>query len=233
MPAEARPVVNRDEVLTFRGGRAGCRAAVSDGSALAPRPAYRRRAARPARSASRLVALALKPHGRRPRAHDQRFPTGGGDAAALVEAGIPPVQHLDRLAAGDRFYEKITRRDAIASALAGIEALRAGPKSDQSSSTPSQSVNCQLTESEALPFLAYSAREQTPLRCASSSSCRSTPTTTGPATRRRPAVAKRRPHDDPLVEEPREKHSTARTYRFVDGKGRIGFVIVSEPFCCI
>jgi cyclic pyranopterin phosphate synthase len=36
----------------------------------------------------------------------------------------------------------------------------------------------------------------------------------------------------PLIPEDREAHSTARTYRFADGKGRMGFINpVSEPFC--
>ena len=36
----------------------------------------------------------------------------------------------------------------------------------------------------------------------------------------------------PLEPEPREPSATARVYRFVDGKGRIGFINpVSEPFC--
>ena len=36
----------------------------------------------------------------------------------------------------------------------------------------------------------------------------------------------------PLEPEPRKPSSTARTYRFADGRGRIGFINpVSEPFC--
>ena len=36
----------------------------------------------------------------------------------------------------------------------------------------------------------------------------------------------------PLEPEPREPSATARTYRFADGRGRIGFINpVSEPFC--
>ena len=36
----------------------------------------------------------------------------------------------------------------------------------------------------------------------------------------------------PLEPEPREPSATARTYRFADGTGRIGFINpVSEPFC--
>ena len=36
----------------------------------------------------------------------------------------------------------------------------------------------------------------------------------------------------PLEPQPRESHSTARVYRFRDGRGEIGFVNpVSEPFC--
>jgi len=36
----------------------------------------------------------------------------------------------------------------------------------------------------------------------------------------------------PLESQPREPHSTARVYRFADGRGKIGFINpVSEPFC--
>jgi cyclic pyranopterin phosphate synthase len=36
----------------------------------------------------------------------------------------------------------------------------------------------------------------------------------------------------PLEPEPRQPSATARTYRFADGRGRIGFINpVSEPFC--
>jgi GTP 3',8-cyclase len=36
----------------------------------------------------------------------------------------------------------------------------------------------------------------------------------------------------PLEEAPREPHSTARVFRFADGRGEIGFINpVSEPFC--
>ncbi len=36
----------------------------------------------------------------------------------------------------------------------------------------------------------------------------------------------------PLEELPREPHSTARVFRFADGRGEIGFINpVSEPFC--
>ena len=36
----------------------------------------------------------------------------------------------------------------------------------------------------------------------------------------------------PLEPEPREPGATARTFRFADGRGRIGFINpVSEPFC--
>ncbi|TML96472.1 MAG: GTP 3',8-cyclase MoaA, partial [Actinobacteria bacterium] len=35
-----------------------------------------------------------------------------------------------------------------------------------------------------------------------------------------------------LESQPREPHSTARVYRFADGRGKIGFINpVSEPFC--
>ena len=36
----------------------------------------------------------------------------------------------------------------------------------------------------------------------------------------------------PIEELPREPHSTARVFRFADGRGEIGFINpVSEPFC--
>ena len=71
--------------------------------------------------------------------------------------------------------------------------------------------------------------------CASSSSCRSTPTRRGAKTTsspaRRSARSSRTTHG-PLVELPAKASSTARRFRFADGIGELGFVNpVSEPFC--
>ena len=73
----------------------------------------------------------------------------------------------------------MTRRDALPRVLRGLEALAAFPEAHPIK------VNAVamrgFTEDEVLPFAASPA--STPTRCASSSSCRSTPTTPGTWTR--------------------------------------------------
>jgi GTP 3',8-cyclase len=151
------------------------------------------------------------------------------DAAALVEAGVDrfnvSVDSLQR----DRFYE-MTRRDALPQVLRGLEALAAFPEAHPIK------VNAVamrgFTEDEVIPF-AHFAREQPfevrfiefmPLDADHSWSPDAV--LTGDEIR---AIVHER---WPLIEEPREAHSTARVFRFADGRGRLGFVNpVSEPFC--
>jgi len=151
------------------------------------------------------------------------------DAAALVAAGIDrfnvSIDSLQR----DRFFE-IVRRDALPRVLAGLAALARHPEAHPIK------VNAVamrgFTEQEVLPFAQF-AREQPyevrfiefmPLDADRAWS--PDQVLTGEEIR---AIVRERYSLEP---EPREPSATARTYRFADGRGRIGFINpVSEPFC--
>ena len=150
-------------------------------------------------------------------------------AGPLVAAGLRRINvSLDSLS-HVRFAE-ITRRDALERVLAGLEAAERHPE------LRPIKVNCVairgFTEAE-VPALAELARrkpyvvrfiEVMPL----DADRRWSPEQVLPGAE---VVAIVEEHF-PLVAEPREPHSTARTYRFADGPGRLGFVNpVSEPFC--
>jgi GTP 3',8-cyclase len=153
----------------------------------------------------------------------------GRDAAKLVAAGIDrfnvSVDSLQR----DRFYE-LTRRDALAQVLEGLEHLARFPEAHPIK------VNAVamrgFTEEEVLPFArlarstSYEIRfiEFMPLD-ADHAWTRSQVLTGEEIRAAIEAVY-------PLVPEPRAASATARVYRFADGPGRIGFINpVSEPFC--
>jgi cyclic pyranopterin phosphate synthase len=151
------------------------------------------------------------------------------DADALVAAGIDRVNvSIDSLQR-DRFYQQ-TRRDALPQVLAGLRAIARHPE------VAPIKVNAValrgFTEQEALPFAEFARSESFQVRFIEFM----------------PLDADRAWSEDqvlsgdelreiihavhPLEELPREPHSTARVYRFLDGTGEIGFVNpVSEPFC--
>ena len=151
------------------------------------------------------------------------------DAEALVTAGITrfnvSVDSLQR----ERFNE-MTRRDALAQVLRGLEALARFPEAHPIK------VNAVairgFTEDEVIPF-AHFAREHPyevrfiefmPLDADHAWSLDDV--LTGEEVRAAIHAV------FPLEPEPRSPSSTARTYRFADGRGRIGFISpVSEPFC--
>jgi cyclic pyranopterin phosphate synthase len=151
------------------------------------------------------------------------------DAAALVAAGVDrfnvSVDSLQR----DRFYE-LTRRDALTQVLDGLELLATFPEAHPIK------VNAVairgFTEEEVLPFAALARSSSYEIRFiefmpldADRNWTRSQ-VLTGEEIR----AAIEQVH--PLIEEPREPSATARTFRFADGAGRIGFINpVSEPFC--
>ncbi|GAC1579417.1 MAG: GTP 3',8-cyclase MoaA [Candidatus Dormibacteria bacterium] len=151
------------------------------------------------------------------------------DAQRLVAAGIDRFNvSLDSLQR-DRFYE-LTRRDALDQVLTGLRVLAAFPEAHPIK------INAvairDFTELEVIPFaeLARSTpyevrfiefmpldadRAWTPDRVLTGAEIRD---------------AIHAVH--PLEPEPREPSATARTYRFADGQGRLGFINpVSEPFC--
>jgi cyclic pyranopterin phosphate synthase len=151
------------------------------------------------------------------------------DAEALVRAGVNrfnvSVDSLQR----DRFYE-LTRRDALPQVLRGLELLASF---EEAHPIKVNAVAIRgFTEEEVLPFARlarsspYEVRfiEYMPLD-ADRSWTRSQ-VLSGAETRAAIDAVY------PLEPEPREPSSTARVYRFADGRGRIGFINpVSEPFC--
>ena len=226
MPAEGLPWLERDEVLTFeeiaRLVALLSSMGVHDIRLTGGEPLVRRDFPR---LAEMLAGL--------PHVYDLSLTTNGflldRDAAALVRAGIDrfnvSVDSLQR----DRFYE-LTRRDALARVLRGLELLASFPEAHPIK------VNAVairgFTEEEVIPFaqLARSAPyeirfiEFMPLDADHNWS----PEQVLTGREIRAAI------NDvyPLEPEAREPHATARVYRFADGKGKIGFINpVSEPFC--
>ncbi len=151
------------------------------------------------------------------------------DAAALVAAGANrfnvSIDSLQR----DRFFD-MTRRDALPQVLRGLEALAAFPEAHP------VKVNAVairgFTEQELPAFVGFARERPYELRFIEfmpldgDHAWRPEQVLTGEEIR----AAIHALH--PLEPEPREPHATARTYRFADGRGRVGFVNpVSEPFC--
>src|SRR5438309_9922342 len=151
-------------------------------------------------------------------------------AGPLVEAGLQRLNvSLDSL--NHVRFAEITRRDALDSVLRGLEEAERYPE------LRPIKVNCVavkgFTETE-VPALAELARrkpyvvrfiEFMPLDA--DEAWREDDVLTGAEIR---AIVEDR--YGPLVEVPAKASSTARRFRFADGKGELGFVNpVSEPFC--
>jgi GTP 3',8-cyclase len=151
------------------------------------------------------------------------------DAAALVAAGVDrfnvSVDSLQR----DRFFA-LTRRDALPRVLAGLEHLASFPEAHP---IKVNAVGIRgFTEDEVLPFAElarttpYEVRFIEFMPLDADHAWEPERVLTGAEIREAIHAV------HPLVEEQREAHATARTWRFADGHGRIGFINpVSEPFC--
>jgi cyclic pyranopterin phosphate synthase len=151
-------------------------------------------------------------------------------AADLVAAGIDRVNvSIDSLARG-RFFE-ITRRDALDRVMAGLDAIAAFPevRPVKVNAVPMPGFGhedvlrfCDLARDRGFQvrFIEFMPLD-------GDRAWRAEEVLTGAAVRAMVEDA-----GLPLVERPREPHSTARVYGFADGSGEIGFVNpVSEPFC--
>jgi cyclic pyranopterin phosphate synthase len=226
MPAEGLPWLERQEILTFeeieRIVGLLVRMGVGDVRLTGGEPLVRRDF--PA-LAARLARL--------PGIRDLSVTTNGflleRDASALVAAGIHRFNvSLDSLQR-DRFYE-LTRRDALDRVLRGLEVLAAHPEAHPIK------VNAVairgFTEEEVLPFAELARRTPYEVRFIefmpldADRSWSTDRVLTGAEIRA--AIEE----VYPLAPLRREAHSTARVYRFGDGRGRIGFINpVSEPFC--
>jgi GTP 3',8-cyclase len=151
------------------------------------------------------------------------------DAAALVGAGIDrfnvSIDSLQR----DRFYT-MTRRDALPQVLRGLEALAAHPRAHPIK------VNAVamrgFTEQELIPFARFAREHPYEVRFIEFMPLDADRAWTRDQVLTGEEIRAAIHAVFPLVPEPRERSATARTWRFADGRGRIGFVNpVSEPFC--
>jgi GTP 3',8-cyclase len=151
------------------------------------------------------------------------------DAEALVRAGVNrfnvSVDSLQR----ERFSE-MTRRDALEKVLRGLEVLASFPEAHPIK------VNAVairgFTEAEVIPFARFAREHPYEVRFIEFMPLDADHAWSAddvlPGAEIRAAINE----VFPLEPEPREPSATARTYRFVDGRGRIGFINpVSEPFC--
>ncbi|HEX8053145.1 MAG TPA: GTP 3',8-cyclase MoaA [Thermoleophilaceae bacterium] len=224
MPADGLPWLDRDEVLRFEEIERVVRVLASMGVAsvrlTGGEPLVRR-------ELPRLVAMLA------PLVEDLSLTTNGylleRDADALASAGLRRINvSLDTLQR-DRFFQ-LTRRDSLAQVLRGLDAVARRPE------LRPVKVNAValrgFSEEEALPFAEFARRtgfevrfiEFMPLDADRAWSADDVL----PGDELRALIG--RVH--PLEELPRPASSTARVFRFADGRGSIGFVNpVSEPFC--
>jgi cyclic pyranopterin phosphate synthase len=151
------------------------------------------------------------------------------DAEPLVRAGVDrfnvSVDSLQR----DRFFQ-LTRRDALPKVLRGLEVLAGYPEAHPIKINAVAMRG--FTEQEVLPFAEMARRTPYEIRFIEFMPLDAdrawTPDQVLTGAEIRDAI-----HAVyPLEPEPREPSATARVYRFVDGRGRIGFINpVSQPFC--
>jgi len=226
MPAEGMDWLAREEVLSFeeieRLVRLLARMGVSDLRLTGGEPLARR-------EFPKLLAR-LSPI---PGLEDVSLTTNGylleRQLPELVAAGLRRINvSLDSLAR--HRFEQVTRRDALDRVLSSLRAAEAYPEL-----FPIK-VNCVamrgFTEEEILPFAEFARRRPYEVRFIEFMPLDAdhawTPDSVLTGAEIRAAISE----VFPLEAEPREPSSTARTYRFADGKGRIGFIDpVSDPFC--
>ena len=226
MPADGLPWLAREEILSFE--EIARVVAVLSGMGVS---SVRLTGGEPLvrRGLPRLVEMLAATDG----VEDLSLTTNGfgleRQADALVAAGLRRVNvSIDSLQR-DRFFQ-ITRRDALAAVLRGLDALAAHP---QVRPIKVNAVAMRgFTEAEALHFTRFARRTGFQVRFIEFM----------PLDGDRAWEADRvLPGDElraliheiePLEELPREPSATARVFRFHDGRGEIGFINpVSEPFC--
>jgi cyclic pyranopterin phosphate synthase len=226
MPAEGLPWLEREEILSFEEitRLVGVFAAMGVGEVrlTGGEPLVRRQF-------PRLAAMLREVPG-----VDELSVTTNGfllrrDAAALVEAGVDrfnvSVDSLQR----DRFYQ-LTRRDALAQVLDGLETLAAFPAAHPIK------VNAVairgFTEEEVLPFARLARSTPYEVRFIEFMPLDADRTWSRDQVLSGEEIRAAIEEVYPLVPQERERSATARVYRFADGQGRIGFINpVSEPFC--
>jgi len=226
MPAEGLAWLERDQVLSFEeiARIVGLLASmgVGDVRLTGGEPLVRREFPRLAGMLARIDGV-----------QDLSVTTNGflleRDAQALVAAGVNrfnvSIDSLQR----DRFYE-ITRRDSLPRVLAGLEALAQFPDAHP---IKINAVGMRgFTETEILPMAAFAREHPYQVRFIEfmplDADHNWDPSSVLSGEEIRAAI-----HEVYSLEAlPREPSATARSYRFKDGRGTIGFINpVSEPFC--
>src|SRR3954451_13769179 len=151
------------------------------------------------------------------------------DAAALVEAGVGRVNvSIDSLQR-DRFFQ-ITRRDSLPQVLRGLDELARHPE------VHPIKVNAVamrgFTEQEAIPFAEFARSTAFQVRFIEFMPLDADHAWTRDSVLTGEELRAIIHAVHPIEELPRERSSTARVFRFADGRGEIGFINpVSEPFC--
>jgi GTP 3',8-cyclase len=226
MPAEGMPWIAREEILSFaeieRLVRLLVGLGVTDVRLTGGEPLVR--SGFPA-LAARLAAIDA--------IEDLSLTTNGyllaAQAADLVAAGIDRVNvSIDSLARA-RFFE-ITRRDALDRVLEGLDAIASfpavGPVKVNAVPMPDLGRDDVLRFCELARERGFQVRFVEFMPLDGDRAWNAEKVLTGAAVRALIEEA------HPLVERPREPHSTARVFSFADGRGEVGFVNpVSEPFC--
>ena len=226
MPADGLPWLQRQEILRFeeieRIVRVMASMGVTDLRLTGGEPLVRR-------EFPRLVEMLAGIEG----LEDLSLTTNGylleRDADALVAAGVKRVNvSIDSLQR-DRFFQ-LTRRDALPQVLRGLQALRRYPE------VQPIKVNAVamrgFTEEEAVPFAEFARDTAFQVRFIEFMPLDADHAWSEDAVLPGDELRALIHAVHPLEELPREPHSTARVFRFVDGRGEIGFINpVSEPFC--
>ena len=226
MPADGLPWLERDEVLTFeeieRVVALLASMGVRDLRLTGGEPLVRREFPRLAAMLTAIEDL-----------REVSLTTNGylleRDVDALAEAGISRVNvSIDSLQR-DRFFA-MTRRDSLPQVLRGLAAVARRPE------LRPVKVNAVamrgFTEEEALPFAEFAREHDFQVRFIefmpldADHAWSEDQVLTGEELRQIIHAA------HPMEELAREPSATARVFRFLDGRGEIGFINpVSEPFC--
>jgi cyclic pyranopterin phosphate synthase len=226
MPAEGLPWLERDEILRFeelaRVAALLARMGVRDVRLTGGEPLARRELPRLVamlRAIDELDEISLTTNGFFLERH----------AEALVRAGVDrfnvSIDSLQR----DRFFA-ITRRDALDRVLRGLDALAAFPEAHP---IKINAVAVRgFTEQEVLPFARFARQHPYEVRFIEFMPLDGDRAWSPDQVLTGAEIVAIIDAVYPLEPEPRAPSSTARTFRFTDGRGRIGFINpVSEPFC--
>ena len=226
MPADGLPWLDREEILRFeeieRLVRVFAGMGVTDVRLTGGEPLVRR-------EFPRLLGMLASV----PGLEDLSLTTNGylleRDAEALVDAGLKRLNiSIDSLQR-DRFFQ-LTRRDSLPQVLRGLDAIARYP---QVRPIKVNAVALRgFTEEEALPFAEFARSTSFQVRFIEFMPLDGDHAWTQDQVLTGDEIRAIVHAVHPLEEVPREAHSTARVFRFADGRGELGFVNpVSEPFC--